>query len=242
LASWPGLMRGKLEDFEPLIELREERYRAGRYDYSDEVRMLDAAIRRDSPTAREILTPLDPGLAGQVEDPSYDGHAGAARAAVQQALGILRDQDEWKAHLEPDAPAIDASRFHPAIWDAAAVIWETGQSGSPSGRPRLRSLPALSKAKSNLTERELVNEVLAPTEPAARRTRLHFPGDKRTKYWKSRQEGLHHIAQGAYAGIRNIAAHHDDELTEHAALEQLAVLSVIARWADETELVTGGQP
>jgi hypothetical protein len=167
----------------------------------------------------------------------------AARAAVQQALGILRDQDEWKAQLEPDAPAIDASRFHPAIWDAAAVIWDTGQYRVAVGQAAVAlSARISSKAKSNLTERELVNEVLAPSEPAPRRTRLHFPSDKRTKYWKSRQEGLHHIAQGAYAGIRNIAAHHDDELTEHAVLEQLAVLSVIARWADETELVTGGQP
>lgn len=34
-----------------------------------------------------------------------------------------------------------------------------------------------------------------------------------------------------------MATHTGDEWTEQVALEQLAVLSVIARWTDETELV-----
>lgn len=53
----------------------------------------------------------------------------------------------------------------------------------------------------------------------------------------ARQQGLHLIAQGAFAGIRNVAVHDDLEWTEHEALEHLAVLSVVARWAEETRLV-----
>ena len=45
------------------------------------------------------------------------------------------------------------------------------------------------------------------------------------------------MAQGAFAGIRNVATHTNDEWTEQEALEHLAVLSVIARWTDETELI-----
>ena len=60
---------------------------------------------------------------------------------------------------------------------------------------------------------------------------------KKSRTWRSRQEGLHLTAQGAFAGIRNIATHTADEWTEQVALEHLAVLSVVARWADETELV-----
>jgi hypothetical protein len=67
--------------------------------------------------------------------------------------------------------------------------------------------------------------------------RLHLPGDKNSKTWRSRQEGLHLVAQGAFAGIRNVAAHTEAEWTEQVALEHLAVLSVVARWADETEVV-----
>ena len=45
------------------------------------------------------------------------------------------------------------------------------------------------------------------------------------------------MAQGTFAGIRNVATHTDDEWTEQVALEHLAVLSVVARWTGETELV-----
>ena len=94
------------------------------------------------------------------------------------------------------------------------------------------------KAVSSLTERELVAHVFSPNQPGPNQLRLHLPGDKSSKTWKSRQEGLHHLAQGAFAGIRNVAAHTEGEWTEQVALEHLAVLSVVARWADETEVVT----
>jgi hypothetical protein len=65
-----------------------------------------------------------------------------------------------------------------------------------------------------------------------------LPGVKESKNWKSRQEGLHLLAQGAFAGVRNVATHSEAEWPEQIALENLAVLSAIARWADETETVT----
>jgi hypothetical protein len=93
------------------------------------------------------------------------------------------------------------------------------------------------KAGSSLTERDLVKMVFSMSEPTERpQVRLHFPGDRAAKTWKSRQEGLHLLAQGVFAGIRNIAAHTTDEWSEQVGLEHLAVLSVVARWADETEV------
>lgn len=64
-----------------------------------------------------------------------------------------------------------------------------------------------------------------------------MPGNKSGEMWKSRQEGLHLVAQGAFAGIRNVATHEHAEWSEQVALEHLAVLSVVARWTDETEVV-----
>lgn len=52
----------------------------------------------------------------------------------------------------------------------------------------------------------------------------------------SRQRGLHLLAQGAFAGIRNLVSHEVVDLTESEALEQMAVLSIVARWVDETEI------
>jgi len=39
-------------------------------------------------------------------------------------------------------------------------------------------------------------------------------------------------------GIRNISTHVTNEPDEQAALEQLAALSVLARWIDEAEIET----
>jgi hypothetical protein len=94
------------------------------------------------------------------------------------------------------------------------------------------------KAGSSLTERELVAQVFSPSQPGPNQVRLHLRGDKSSRTWKSRQEGLHLLAQGAFARIRNVATHTEGEWSEQVALEHLAVLSVVGRWADETEVVT----
>jgi hypothetical protein len=125
------------------------------------------------------------------------------------------------------------------VWEAASAIWDTGiyrvaveqAAGSLSAH-------IAKKAESSLTERELVTQVFSPSAPGPNQVRLHMPGNKTSKTWKSRQEGLHFIAQGAFAGIRNVATHTSDEWSEQVALEHLAVLSVVARWTDETERVT----
>jgi hypothetical protein len=165
------------------------------------------------------------------------GASGAADA-VEQALGILRDQDEWKVNLAPDAPSLVADQFHPTIWKAASAIWDTGQYrvAVQQGAVSL-SAHIAAKAGSSLTERELVQLVFKADSPSAGQTRLHLPGDQTTRTWRSRQDGLQFLAQGAFAGIRNVATHTEDEWSEQVALEHLAVLSVVARWADETELV-----
>ena len=41
-----------------------------------------------------------------------------------------------------------------------------------------------------------------------------------------------HLGMGCAQGIRNPQAHPTDALTEQEALEQLAALSVLARWVD----------
>jgi Protein of unknown function (Hypoth_ymh) len=79
------------------------------------------------------------------------------------------------------------------------------------------------KAGSSLTERELVAQVFSPNQLGSNQVRLHLPGDKSTKTWKSRQEGLHLLAQGAFAGIRNVATHTESEWSEQVAQEQARV-------------------
>jgi hypothetical protein len=231
-------MRERLERFQAACEEYDRENRRSGFNGSPRGEQLFSEVNSAVPTVREIVKLLNPDLVEHIKPPSHMLGASGAADAAEQALGILRDHDDWKANLAPDAPSLIADQFHPSVWTAASAIWDTGmyrvavQQGAVS-----LSAHIAAKAGSSLTERELVQLVFAPGGPAPGQTRLHFPGDKSSKTWKSRQEGLHLLAQGVFAGIRNVATHTDEEWTEQVALEHLAVLSVVARWADETELV-----
>jgi hypothetical protein len=224
-------MREKLEDFKKTCEA----YGADR-DNND--KSISDRMTLQMPTVREVLKCLDPALATEIKQPDYMLGTSGMINAVQEGLGILRDQSEWAANLAPDAPSLVADQYHPHVWSPAAALWDTGQYRVAVGQAATAlSAHIAMKASSSRTERELVAEVFSPNAPTSNQVRLHHPGDKSSKTWRSRQEGLHLLAQGAFAGVRNVAAHTDDEWTEQVALEHLAVLSVVARWADET-LVT----
>ena len=47
-----------------------------------------------------------------------------------------------------------------------------------------------------------------------------------------------HLGMGCAQGIGNRRAHASDDITEQEALEQLAALSVLARWVDECKMVS----
>lgn len=230
-------MRERLESFDRIcVELEAA---LGPYGgWGDEARAIANKLPALIPTIREIVERLDPALVEKISQPRALNEVIAMHRAIQQSLGILRDRDEWRVNLAPDAPSLIADQFHPRIWTAASALWDTGKYRVAVEQAAVAlSAHIASKAHSSLTERELVNEVFAPSNPPQGKTRLHIPGDKTTRSWRSRQDGLHHLAQGTFAGIRNIATHDEDEWPEQVALEQLAVLSVVARWADETELV-----
>jgi Protein of unknown function (Hypoth_ymh) len=236
-------MRERLESFKALCEAYDLENRRVHYaEYTDRHRVITDEMSSQMPAVREILKHLDPALGEQVELPTHMGGASDSLRAVQQGLGILRDRDEWAANLAPDAPSLIADQFHPYVWAAASPLWDTGQYRVAVGQASVSlSAHIAKKAASPLSERELVNQVLAPSEPGPGQVRLHFAGDKSSRTWRSRQDGLHLLAQSVFAGIRNVATHTEAEWPEQVALERLAVLSVVARWADETEVITGGE-
>jgi hypothetical protein len=120
-------MRERLESFKALCEAYDfESRRAGYGDFTDRHQTLTDEMSSQMPTVREILKRLDPALAKDVDLPSLGGASGSVHA-VQQGLGILRDQDEWAANLAPDAPSVIADQFHPYVWAAASALWDTGK-------------------------------------------------------------------------------------------------------------------
>jgi hypothetical protein len=229
-------MRQRLEAFLDLCKTYDEQDRASRYTSPPALRELSSRINTDVPTIKEIVSRLNAELTKDISGPGMYG-TGTTRIAVEQALGILRDQDELKEILAPDAPSLIADQFHPNVWIAASAIWDTGNYRLAVQQATVSlSEHIASKAGSSLRDRALVSQVFSPNPPSGGQARLWMPGDRSSETWKSRQEGLHLIAQGAFAGIRNIATHTGEEWSEQVALEHLAVLSVVARWTDETEI------
>jgi len=227
--------RDRLERFIAACRAYERDQKARRYEGYDE--NLYHEMIGQEPTVKRIVSQLDPKLG---DFNARNAMAGAAVAAgnVQAALGILADLDEVEKYLGPAGPVVHADDLHPWIWGPAAAFWDADKH-AVAVEQAAKSLTAhiQQKAGSTLVDRELVAEVFSPKEGRGR-TRLWLPGDRSTDSWKSRQEGLHLLAQGAYAGIRNIVAHtHEPEWSEQEALEYLAVLSTVARWTEETECV-----
>jgi hypothetical protein len=127
-------MRERLEKYKTLLDkyIREE---SRAYDApGPNADLLYSQLNAEMPTAREIVRLLDSGL---VTDITLVNGASFARAAAEQALGALRDLDEWKTRLVSDAPSLVADRFHPNIWRAASPIWETGRYRVAAQQPSL---------------------------------------------------------------------------------------------------------
>lgn len=225
--------RERLEKYLALCEGISTRQRARGYEWDDDCRAMNDEATLEIPTISRIVRALDPEWTGPLMPPSYTSQDG--ERIVRQALGALRDRAEWETKLAPDSPVLQANQMHPLIWRAASTIWATGEYRMAIQQAAVAlSAHVKAKATSRLNDRELVQQVFTPDQPKSDQTRLHFPGDPADKNWQSRQQGLHLMAQGAFAGIRNIAAHDDTAWTEHEALEHLSVLSVVARWTDLT--------
>jgi hypothetical protein len=187
-------MRDRLEAFLTLCKTYDRHERATGYQYTDEARKLNSQIDTEVPTITEIVKRLNPELADDIHGPSAMYGTATTSRAIRQALGILRDQEEWRARLVPDAPSLLADQFHPRVWAAASAIWDTGNYRLTVQQATVSlSEHIAKKAGSALRDRALVSQVFSPNSPSKGQVRLHLPGDKSSDTWKSRQEGLHHL-------------------------------------------------
>jgi hypothetical protein len=226
--------KGKLENYLRLCD--EVRVAVPRGEYwNDKASALNDEAELQLSTVERIVRTVTPEVELPLLPPSYStGTTGAEK--VRKALGALVDRAEADAFMTPEAPELSADRLHPLVWKSASTTWDTGQYRVSVGQAALALATHIkARARSKLNDRKLMQDVFAPDSPRPGQIRLQFLGDRDEETWMSRQLGLQLLAQGAYAGIRNVAAHADTPWAEHEAIEYLAVLSVIARWAEETE-------
>lgn len=228
----------QLTDFRDLCDQYQREHNRNLNEYTPKMQELAREMTAATPRVRRILEELAPELVEEIREPLYIGGAGDSLRATMQALTILHEEQEWEAKLAPDSPRLSAEHLHPQVWGAARPLWDTGQYRVAVEQAATSlSVHLGTRVDTHLRERELVASIFSPLEPKDGQPRLHVEGDRQSKSWKSAQEGLHLLAQGAFAGLRNPAAHTSDQWTEHEALEALAVLSIVARWAEGTKLV-----
>jgi hypothetical protein len=209
----------------------------------------DGEIRRLEPAIEVIMDAVDPELRNYDRgDPEDAWRSSAlwwnnARRAAHRALGLHTTAAEAKRRMQPDGPDLGADQLHPWAWEAARPMWDAGS-------PHVAVLHAAQSINARLqqklrrfdaSESALCQEAFSTDDPKPERPRLRFPGDTSTDTWKSLQNGAGRFGAGCFMAIRNPVAHqHDHPLTKQEALEQLAALSVLARWIDICSVASSG--
>lgn len=230
-------MVDKLTAFRDACEAYRRTYDFGSF-HGD--RQLESQMYSLEPTTKEILSLWDPELAG-FDTRHIGGYADGAAAATR-GIGWLLDYEERQRHLSPQGPTMAADELHHWVWNPAREFWDMGKYTAAVAEAA-KTLNARVQTILGVTtsDRELMQDAWSLNPPKPGSPRLRMPGeDPTSKTWKSRQEGALYLGIGWYSGVRNPAIHEVDPTDRQVALEQLAALSLLARWIEEAEVRTVG--
>jgi uncharacterized protein (TIGR02391 family) len=164
------------------------------------------------------------------------------RETAQRAITLLERAAEVREKLGEDAPTLDASRLHPWAWEGARSMWQ-------SRHYRQAVVDALKKVNAeaqnrtgrhDLSETDLFTQLFSANPPKPGEPRLRLRDDEGSDTFRNLHRGARALAEGLFAGIRNVVSHTvaETEADEQVALEQLAAVSVLARWVDDARLET----
>jgi hypothetical protein len=159
---------------------------------------------------------------------------------AQRALGHLTDAAETEKYIQgTSAPTMSADSLHPLVWDAAAKLWRDEHYSSAVQRAAtfLNAHVQDLSDRRDVSDSVLMAQVFSPNPPEEGRPRLRWPGDDTDLAVKAMRTGLLHFSQGCFAAIRNRATHSTSDMSSQEALEQLAILSTLARWIDQCDLL-----
>jgi hypothetical protein len=158
----------------------------------------------------------------------------------ETAIGRLRTDDETRAILGSSAPTMAADALHPTIWDSASKRWDAGHYADAVQRAAtfLNAELQSRTGRTDLADTALMRAAFSLEAPTAERPRLRWPGPDDDLTVKAMRVGILNYSQGVFSAIRNPATHSTGDLGRQEALEQLAALSMLARWIDQCELIT----
>ena len=222
-----------LEKLREFLRLQE---RADRYPMGEVPNDLRAAISQLGPLVEEIARAL-----GEAGAEVVAGYRSSAIAVTNRLIGTLEQQEDYQQIFGLVGPMLVGSQLHPWVWNAVASLWDDGHY-EPAVHEAAKAVELRTQLKVDrrgLDGKDLYAHAFSTKDPKPGEPRLRFPDiDKaeQLKRWTSAHEGAQNLGMGCAQGIRNPQAHPSPDITEQEALEQLAALSVLARWVDECEV------
>jgi hypothetical protein len=202
---------------------------------------LDPLREREEQTRAVIARVMDinsPKLIEQTANPRQF-LVSAGLELAKSALGKLRSQTETLEHLGSRAPAMSADALHPIVWNAASALWADGHFGQSVQRAAtfLNANVQDLTGRHDVSDAGLMQQAFSLADPEPGKPRLRWRGDDGDLTVRAMRGGILNFSQGVFMAIRNPATHSTEDLPQQHALEQLAVLSTLARWIEGCELV-----
>lgn len=158
------------------------------------------------------------------------------REAAQRADAVLLRDAEVRERLGDDAPQLSAAGMHRWVWDGARSLWRSGhfREAVTAAARKINAETQNKVGRRDVSETPLFQSVFSKDAAKPGQPRLRLMADDNSDTFRSVHRGAMSFAEGCFAGIRNPNSHEDGlpELPEQEALEQLAALSVLARWVD----------
>ena len=191
--------------------------------------IVEKILDRVTPTWRRDLA----------DDPSHEWQPTAV--AAMRALSEIENSAEVAEKLGEDAPFMKADAMHPWAWDAARSLWQSRHFGEAVRAATVKINAELQNklSRRDVSEIALFQQAFSSDQPTVGALRLRPVGDDDGKTALSVRRGIVALAEGCFAAIRNPASHDSVEgISEQLALEQLAVVSLLARWIDECVVVS----
>jgi len=157
---------------------------------------------------------------------------------LERTLGALLKAWKAMAVAGPNGadvvpPFLPFSAMDPIVGSAASM-WEKGKFRQAVGDAagKLNALTQDRLGIHDLSDYELMAAAFNPKEPTKGRPRLRPPhNNANTDTVTSLKEGAHRLAMGVMMAIRNPATHETGDGNPITCAEQLATLSMVARWA-----------
>ena len=159
--------------------------------------------------------------------------------ATQRCIALLEAQDEIDENLRDRGPALEATGFHPWVWNAAAAAWTSGlfEDAVDAAARSINSQLRAKVGRRDSGEGDLIAQVFSQKtgDEGNPRLRLPLPTNTSDKTLRAIYSGITQFGQGLFSAVRNPLAHEapgHTAMTEVQALEALASLSLLARWID----------